>query len=119
MRTDVWQELHDDLAPGLQPGGDTYAAAAGDSAVLLPIRTLGDGRRLASLIINQASFKVLDHLCDMLAAQIAPHAPDVIVGVPTLGLPVAEGLARRIGHTRFVPLGVSRKFWYDEALSVP
>jgi adenine/guanine phosphoribosyltransferase-like PRPP-binding protein len=29
------------------------------------------------------------------------------------------GMARRFGHARYVPLGVSRKFWYDDALSVP
>ncbi len=28
-------------------------------------------------------------------------------------------MARRLGHARYVPLGTSRKFWYDEALSVP
>lgn len=123
MRTDVWQRLHHDLTPGPQPDGETYAAPAGGRAdkktLLLPIRTLGDGRRVASLIVNQASFEVLDHLCDTLASRLATYDPDVIVGVPTLGLPVAEGVARRLGHTRYVPLGTSRKFWYEDHLSVP
>ena len=39
--------------------------------------------------------------------------------MPTLGLPLAEAVARRLGHSRLVPLGYSRKFWYDEALSLP
>ena len=122
MRTDVWQSLHADLEPGPQPDGETYAAPFGPNrAVLLPIRALpsDDGRGVASLILNQASFTVLNALCDDVAGRLAPHAPDVIVGMPTLGLPLAEGVARRLGHSRLVPLGTSRKFWYEDALSVP
>jgi adenine/guanine phosphoribosyltransferase-like PRPP-binding protein len=119
MRTDVWQQLRTDLTPGEQPDGETFAVSLCAARILLPIRTLADQRRVASLIINQASFTVLDALCDVLAAQLAPHQPTTIIGVPTLGLPVAEGIARRLGHARYVPLGVSRKFWYDDALSVP
>ncbi|MDO5642130.1 MAG: phosphoribosyltransferase [Paracoccus sp. (in: a-proteobacteria)] len=115
-----WQDLHDDLAPGVQPDQQSYAAPLGTRRLLLPIRALPDGKRgVASLIINQASFRVLDALADRLAGQLAPFAPDVVVGVPTLGLPLAEGVARRLGHDRLVALGTSRKFWYDEALSVP
>ena len=118
MRTDVWQHLHADLAPGVQPDQETYAAPFGAHHFLLPIRTLADGRGVASLIVNQASFTVLDALSDAVAAQLTPHAPDIIIGVPTLGLTLAEGVARRLSHPRMVPLGTSRKFWYDDALSV-
>lgn len=118
MRTDVWQHLHDDLTPGVQPDGETFAVPFGAHQLLLPIRTLADGRGVASLIVNQASFAVLDALADAVAEGLRPHAPDIIVGVPTLGLTLAEAVARRLGHTRMVPLGTSRKFWYDEDLSV-
>ncbi|MBT9384998.1 phosphoribosyltransferase [Pseudooceanicola sp. CBS1P-1] len=119
MRTDVWQQLHTDLTPGVQPDRETYAVAMGDAQLLLPIRTLPDGARgTASLILNQASFPVLDAIADRVAAALEGHAPEVIIAVPTLGLPLAEAVARRLGHARLVPLGTSRKFWYDEALSV-
>jgi len=118
MRTDVWQDLRDDLAPGVQPDQETFAAAFGTRRILLPIRKLADGRGVASLIVNQAGFAVLDALADAVAEALRPHAPEVIVGVPTLGLTLAEAVARRLGHSRMVPLGTSRKFWYDEALSV-
>ncbi|WP_370281765.1 phosphoribosyltransferase [Pseudooceanicola sp.] len=118
MRTDVWQHLHDDLSPGVQPDGETFAVPFGAHAILLPIRTLADGRGVASLIVNQASFAVLDALADAVAEGLRPHAPEVIAGVPTLGLTLAEAVARRLGHRRMVPLGTSRKFWYDEELSV-
>lgn len=119
MRTDVWQNLHSDLTPGVQPDQETYAAAMGEVQLLLPIRALADGARgVASLIVNQAGFAVLDALADRVAGQIKAHRPEVVVGVPTLGLTLAEPVARRLGHGRMVPLGTSRKFWYDEALSV-
>ena len=43
--------------------------------------------------------------------------PDAIVGLPTLGMVFAAPLARSLGHPRWVPLGYSRKYWYDDALS--
>ncbi|MDR3476291.1 MAG: phosphoribosyltransferase [Devosia sp.] len=108
--------------PTAGPFRDFYPATLSDGRQLrLPIRALpGDGARgVASLICNQASFAVLDALIDMLAERVRPYAPDVIVGVPTLGLPLAEGVARRLGHRRLVPLSTSRKFWYREDLSEP
>lgn len=101
---------------------DLYPAALPDGRqIALPIRVLpGDGSSaVASLIVNQASFAVEDALAATMAALAARHAPDVIVGVPTLGLPLANGVARRLGHARMVALGTSRKFWYSEELSEP
>jgi len=119
MRTDVWQTLHKDLVHGVQDDQETYAVPFQDRSILLPIRALSDGARgVASFILNQASFTVVDAVADALAAQLAHHQPDIIVGVPTLGLPLADAVARRLGHTRLIPLSTSRKFWYDEALSV-
>jgi len=86
----------------------------------LPIRERDGGREaLASLIVNQASFAVLDTLADALAEMARPFAPDIVVAMPTLGLALAEQTARRLGHDRYVPLSTSRKFWYDDDLSVP
>ncbi len=88
--------------------------------ILLPIRPLPDGEHaLASLIINQASFAVQDAIAEGLAAELASFDPEVIVGLPTLGLTVASAVAKKLGHARYVPLGTSRKFWYEEDLSVP
>ena len=101
---------------------DLYPAELADGRqIALPIRVLpGDGdRAVASLIVNQASFPVEDALSAAMAELLSPFAPDVVVGVPTLGLPLANGVARRLGHPRMVALGTSRKFWYDEALSEP
>nr|WP_295886930.1 phosphoribosyltransferase [uncultured Devosia sp.] len=97
------------------------AALPDGRQVLLPIRILpGDGTTaVASLIINQASFALEDALAETMAALLRPCVPDVIVGVPTLGLPLASNVARRLGHSRMVALGTSRKFWYRQDLSAP
>ena len=119
---DYWQTIH---PPGsfdpASPYQDSYPASLPDGGqMLLPIRSLADGRHgIASLIINQASFDVLDALADSLAEKLSPFRPDIIVGLPTLGLTLASAVAQKLGHTRYVPFGTSRKFWYLDELSVP
>ncbi len=119
---DYWQELYPprSFAPG-EVFADTYPATLRDGRQLcLPIRPLSDGQHaLASLIINQASFAVQDALARDLAGQLLELEPDVIVGLPTLGLTLASQVARELDHSRYVPLGTSRKFWYAEELSTP
>lgn len=120
-----WQTLYPPKTFSNRPGTiftDAYPADLPDGRqILLPIRVLpGEGTRaVASLIVNQASFEVEDALIDVMAAHSAALKPDVVIGVPTLGLPLANGVARRLGHSRMVALGTSRKFWYEEALSEP
>ena len=114
-----WQDFNA-TAPAA-PFTDQFPITLIDGRILvLPIRPLGDtGHAIASLILNQAAFEVEDALADLLAAQLAAYRPDVVVGLPTLGLSLARGVAQRLGHSRFVALGTSRKFWYDPDLSVP
>lgn len=119
--TDFWQEI---FPPGTFAAGrtdDCYVAEFDDGRqIKLPGRPLPGGRQaLASLIITQASFAVQDALAERLASRLRAHAPDVVVGLPTLGLTLAASVARALGHDRYVALGTSRKFWYNEALSVP
>ncbi len=97
-----------------------YPAIWADTCLVLPIRPLaGTPNALASLIVNQASFAVQDRLAQDLADKLRHAAPDIVIGLPTLGLTLASAVARALGHPRYVPLGTSRKFWYRDALSVP
>lgn len=120
--SDVWQEIYPPHHFRSNGGHEAfYSASLGDGRqVCLPIRPLSGGRQaLASLIVNQASFAVLDALAEDLAARLSSYAPDIVVGLPTLGLTLAAEVAKKLGHSRYVPLGTSRKFWYEDALSVP
>lgn len=118
--TAFWQDFAAEDAPA-PPYVDAFPARLPDGARLdLPIRPLpGTDRALASLIINQASFSVQRALTQHLAHRLAATGAEIVVGLPTLGLTVASAVATALGHPRYVPLGTSRKFWYDEALSVP
>lgn len=88
---------------------------------------------------------VVDILANFLADLVRRFEPEVIIGLPTLGLSVAPIVARKLGLSmsyklhvlaeitdgkdgrkktradkfpeRYVPLGYSRKFWYDDSLS--
>ncbi|MDP8919256.1 MAG: phosphoribosyltransferase [Pseudomonadota bacterium] len=121
---DFWQEIHPPLtferSPSHGHSGFFPAEFEDGRQLRLPIRELADGEHaLASLIINQAGFAVEDALCASLAEKVRPFEPDVVVGLPTLGLTLASGTAKKLGLSRYVPLGTSRKFWYREELSVP
>jgi len=118
--TAYWQDFADTAAA--PPWRLGYPARLPDGRVLvLPIRQLAAEPRhaVASLIGNQASLAVVETLGRLLADRLAPLAPAQIVGLPTLGLGFAAVAARHVGLARYVPLGYSRKFWYDEALSAP
>jgi len=99
-----------------------YPAGLPDGRVLmLPIRRRPDdsSRAVASLIPNQASFDVIDALAGFMASIAKPLRPDIVAGMPTLGLALAPPVAQRLGHSNFAPFGYSRKFWYDQKLSEP
>lgn len=102
---DVWPDLY----PAPMPDG---------SALLLPLRDMGD-MAVAGFIANQASFAVLDRIAGWIAEQARPFAPEVVVGLPTLGHAVGAAVARALGHRNWVAPGTTRKLWYDLALSVP
>ena len=115
-----WQAFSPASVPG-PPYGDRFSVELGPSQYLtLPIRPLpAPNTAVASFIANQASFTVLDVLTQRMVTLAAALQPEVVVGLPTLGLAFAPGVARGLGHDNFVPLGYSRKFWYRDDYSVP
>ena len=126
--TDYWQatvtgaELSQSPLP---PYAKSYPARLPDGRYLvLPLRMptasgAAPDRCVASLIANQASIAVVEQLALHMAEGARAHAFDVIVGLPTLGLAFAPLVARHLGHSRYVPLGYSRKYWYRDELSEP
>jgi adenine/guanine phosphoribosyltransferase-like PRPP-binding protein len=121
---EFWQDIHSAGTFDAVPSNgfrDLYPAVLPDGRqVTLPIRILPSGKQaVASLIVNQASFVVEDALAEAMTELARPFTADIIIGIPTLGLPLANGVARRLGHRRMVSLGTSRKFWYRDELSEP
>jgi adenine/guanine phosphoribosyltransferase-like PRPP-binding protein len=115
---EYWQDFAADAPLGLIYT-DRYPARMPDGTTLvLPLRDLGD-TAVAGLIANQASFAVADALAGWMADAARPFAPEIVVGLPTLGHVLGAAVARLLGHTNWVAPGTTRKLWYDEALSVP
>lgn len=123
--TEFWQSLTAEPPEGAAraPFRDGYAVRLRCGRWLtLPLRAIADAeppRAVASLIPNQASFDVVDALVSAMAEDARAAGAQTVVGLPTLGFALAPGVARESGLSRFVPLGYSRKFWYDDALGVP
>jgi adenine/guanine phosphoribosyltransferase-like PRPP-binding protein len=122
--TAYWQHLLEGWPGGIAPRPpyrlDFPVRLPDGRVLLLPLRTLPDGgHAVASLIANHASFAAVAALADHMADLARAVGADLIVGMPTLGLTFAPLIAQRLGHERYVPLGYSRKFWYDDALSEP
>jgi adenine/guanine phosphoribosyltransferase-like PRPP-binding protein len=120
--TQYWQHVHDHLPPQdtCPPFRFGYPARLPDGRWLkLPIRTRqrDQDRAVASFIANHAAFSVLDALAGHMADRVQSLEPEIVVGLPTLGLALATPLARRLGHDRIVPFGTSRKYWYDDRWS--
>lgn len=96
--TGYWQALHADPPATLRQGppyrlGYPVRLPCG-RVLVLPLRALPDGRHaVASLIVNQASHAVVDALAGHMAALAQPVAPEIVVGVPTLGLTLAGKVA--------------------------
>ena len=127
--TDYWQSIVTEAElqqSPLPPYAKSYPAQLPDGRYLvLPLRGMptADGavpdRCVASLIANQASMEVVEQLALHMANAARVHDFDVVVGLPTLGLAFAPLVAKHLGHSRYVPLGYSRKYWYREELSEP
>lgn len=122
--TPYWQTLHppNTFAQAQPPYRYAYPVCLPDGRYLeLPIRksAANPHHAVASFIANHASFEVVEVLADFMADLTRAQAPEIIVGLPTLGLVFAPMVARRLGFANYVPFGYSRKYWYDETLSVP
>jgi adenine/guanine phosphoribosyltransferase-like PRPP-binding protein len=122
-RMEFWQELLGaEAVQTTPPYRERYCARLPDGRFLMqPLRPLPHepDSAVASLISTQVSFAVEHALSQFLADAVRSLRPEVIVGVPTLGVIFARSVAERLGFTNWVALGYSRKFWYDDALSEP
>ncbi|HEY9623806.1 MAG TPA: phosphoribosyltransferase [Crinalium sp.] len=107
--------------PPPPPFQDSYPVRLTDGNYLeLPLQPFPDGKQaIALLMSNQTPFAVEQALTPLLADAARAFEPEAIAGIPTLGLDYARVVAKNLGLPDYVALGTSRKFWYDDTLSVP
>ena len=122
--TTYWQSIvtGEELAvPPYPPYQRGYPALLPDGRFLvLPLRAIPKDpeRCVASFIANHAAMDVIETLSDFMADRSCPFKADIVVGLPTLGLAFAPLVAQKLGFTRYVPFGYSRKYWYRDDISV-
>ena len=101
VTTEYWQEILPAGESIAAPWKYSYAARLPDSRILkLPIRALNSNEAVASLIINQAALDVTAELGAFLAEVVGVYNPDIIVGLPTLGLSLATIVTQHLGHSK-------------------
>ncbi|MEN9224343.1 MAG: phosphoribosyltransferase [Thermostichus sp. DRC_bins_24] len=103
------------------PYYSVYPVRLLDGSILeLPLKAFPDGQMaIALLMSNQTPFSVEEKLTPLLTNLARQFNPEAIVGIPTLGLDYARRVARSLGFSQYTALGNSRKFWYEEKMSVP
>jgi adenine/guanine phosphoribosyltransferase-like PRPP-binding protein len=74
---------------------------------------------IAYLCITENSFALEDRLSSAMAELARRMQPDIVVGMPTLGMVLAASVGKKLGHPHYVPLSYSRKFWFEDELSIP
>jgi adenine/guanine phosphoribosyltransferase-like PRPP-binding protein len=74
---------------------------------------------IAYLCITENSFELEERLSSAMAALVRPLQSDIVVGMPTLGMVLAASVGKKLGHSHYVPLSYSRKFWFEDELSIP
>jgi hypothetical protein len=114
--TTYWQKFESEDKATPAPWKYGYPAPLPDSRILvLPIRQIAGNpsEAVASLIINQASIYVHDELSGMLAEAVRESEPDVIIGLPTLGLTLAKTVAQRLGKGKALSFFYKSKILMD------
>jgi len=87
--------------------------------LVLPIVPFPDGEKAISLLMSTAcNFEVIIQLGVQLTRQVKNLNPEVIAGIPTLGLEWAQIVAKNLHHPNYVSLSFTEKFWFDPNLSV-
>jgi adenine/guanine phosphoribosyltransferase-like PRPP-binding protein len=74
---------------------------------------------IAYLCITENSFALEERLSSAMTELVRPLQPDIVVGMPTLGMVLAASVGKKLGHAHYVPLSYSRKFWFEDELSIP
>ena len=99
--------------------GSTYPAQVGSQALDLPIVPLSDGLAIALLITVDLGVSFAATAGAELAREVAPLAPEVVVSVATMGIPVAMEVTRALGLDDYVILHKTPKIHLADAYTEP
>lgn len=98
----------------LSPAFHTVTIAGVDEK--LPVIALNDAVAIALLMVIDRGVRFGARIGGALADLARPHAPDIVVGPATLGIPVAMEVTRALGLDDYVILQKSPKIHLADAL---
>jgi adenine/guanine phosphoribosyltransferase-like PRPP-binding protein len=97
----------------------TYAAMVGSQAVYLPLVPLSDELTIALLICVDHGVAFAEVAGRELADLMRPAAPEIVVSVATMGIPLAIEVSRALGLDDYVILHKTPKIHLGETWSEP
>jgi len=97
----------------------TYSAMVGSQAVELPLVPLSDDLTIALLICVDHGVAFAEAAGRELADLMRPAAPDIVVSVATMGIPLAIEASRALGLDDYVILHKTPKIHLGETWSEP
>jgi adenine/guanine phosphoribosyltransferase-like PRPP-binding protein len=97
----------------------TYAAKVGSQAVDLPLVPLSDDLTIALLICVDHGVAFAEVAGRELADLMRPAAPEIVVSVATMGIPLAIEVSRALGLDDYVILHKTPKIHLGETWSEP
>jgi adenine/guanine phosphoribosyltransferase-like PRPP-binding protein len=97
----------------------TYAAMVGSQAVELPLVPLSDDLTIALLIMVDHGVAFAEVAGRELADLMRPAAPEIVVSVATMGIPLAIEASRALGLDDYVILHKTPKIHLGESWAEP
>jgi adenine/guanine phosphoribosyltransferase-like PRPP-binding protein len=97
----------------------TYSAMVGSQAVELPLVPLSDDLTIALLICVDHGVSFAEVAGRELASLMRPAAPEIVVSVATMGIPLAIEATRALGLDDYVILHKTPKIHLGETWSEP
>src|SRR5580692_6460247 len=101
------------------PADRTYSAMVGSQAVELPLVPLSDDLTIALLIMVDLGVSFAEVAGRELADLMRPAAPDIVVSVASVGIPLAIEASRALGLDDYVILHKTPKIHLGETWSEP
>jgi len=97
----------------------TYRAAIGSQSVDLPVAEVADGLAIALLICVDLGVAFTERAGVELADLLAPHRPEVVVSVATMGIPLAIEVTRALGLDDYLILHKTPKIYLGDEFVEP
>jgi adenine phosphoribosyltransferase len=96
-----------------------YSTTIGTQQVSLPIANLSDDLALALLITVDMGVSFMDIAGRELAELLAPQAPDIVVTIASMGIPVVHDVTRHLGLDQYGVLHKTPKIHLADAYHEP